>query len=127
MHARVFERGLDMFEEMLGLEHLRMTPVEPSEEVLPGPTRSNADLPQRRLECRVVAETASSKRLLNGVVNVMALELRDPPGAVAPHTRQPQDVPFAQSGADEHRDELDKGQVLFSHVLLGHRARQSER
>ncbi len=39
MHSGVLERGLDMIEEMLGLEHFRMAPVEPAEQVFPGPTR----------------------------------------------------------------------------------------
>ena len=93
MHSRVLERGLDVIEEVLGLEHFRMAPEEPAEEVFPGSTRPDADLPERRLERFVVAEAATAERLLDRVVEVVALELRDPAGAVAPHARQPQDFP----------------------------------
>ena len=86
MHARVLERGLDVLEEVLGLEHLRMTSVQPAEHVFPRPARPDADLPERRLECCVVAKTTPAERLLDRVVQVVALELGDPPGAV-PHTR----------------------------------------
>jgi hypothetical protein len=75
-----------MIEEVLGLEHLRMTPVKPAEQIFPGPTRPNADLSERRLECCVVPKAALAERLLDGVVKVVALELRDPP-ALSPHTR----------------------------------------
>src|SRR6266542_3862772 len=126
MDPRVLERGLDMIEEVLGLEHLRMTPVEPAEQAFPGPTRPNADLPEGRLEGCVVPKATLAERLLDGVVKVVALELRDPPGAVAPHARQPQDIPFAQAGADEHGDESHEGQILLPHVLVERWARQSE-
>jgi hypothetical protein len=72
-------------------------------------------------------EATLAERLLDGVVKVVALELRDPPGAIAPDTRQPQDIPFAQSGADEHGDEPHEGQVLLSYELVGRRAREPER
>src|SRR5437764_11046148 len=104
-----------------------MAPVEPAEEVFAGPARPNADLSQRRLERCVVAKAAPAERLFDGVVKVVALELRDSSGAVAPNAGQPQDVSFAQSGADKHGDELDKGHVLLPHVLVGRRARQPER
>lgn len=116
-----------MIEEVLGLEHLRVTSVEPAEQIFPGPTRSNADLPERRLECCIVPKAALAERLLDRVVKVVALELRDPSGAVAPHARQPQDVSFAQSGAHEDGDESHEGHVLLAYVLLGRWARQPER
>src|SRR5918996_2982491 len=50
MHPRVLERGLDMIEQVLGLEHFRMPPVEPAEQIFPGPARPNADLAERGLE-----------------------------------------------------------------------------
>src|ERR687891_763891 len=50
MHPRVLERGLDMIEQVLGLEHFRMPPVEPGEQIFPGPPRPNADLAERGLE-----------------------------------------------------------------------------
>ena len=60
------------------------------------------------------------------MVEVVALELRDPSGAVAPHPRQPQDLSFAHAGAEEHRDDLEEAQILLSDVLVGRRARQPE-
>jgi hypothetical protein len=57
------------------------------------------------------------------VVEVVALELRDPASVVAPHARQPQDFAFAHARPEEHRDEPDEAQVLLAHVLFGCRAR----
>ena len=127
MDAGVLQGGLDVIEEMLALEHLRMAPVEPAEEVFPGATRPHADLPERCLERRVVTEAASTERLLDRVVEVVALELRDPPGAVAPYAREPQDLTLAHAGAEEDREDLEEAQIFFSHVLVGRRARQPER
>ena len=127
MDAGILECGLDVFEEVLGLEHFRMAPVQPARGDLlrSDPTRTLTSL-QRRLEGLVVAEAASTERLLDRVMEVVALELRDPSGAVAPHARQPQDLSFAHAGAEEHRDDLEEAQVLLSHVLVGRRARQPE-
>ncbi|MGZ5329321.1 MAG: hypothetical protein ACXWFU_13280 [Actinomycetota bacterium] len=127
MYAGVLQSGLDVIEEMLGLERFRMAPVEPAEEVFSGATRPHADLPERCLEGRVIAEAASTERLLDRVVEVMALELRDPPGAIAPHAREPQDLTLAHADAEEDREDLEEAHVFFSHVLVGCRARQPER
>ena len=104
MHSRFLERGLDVAEHVLHLEHLRMAPVQPAEKIFAGSTRTNADLPHRRFEGLVVAQTASTERLLDRVMEVVVLELRDPSGAVAPDARQPQDLSFADSRTEEHRD-----------------------
>ena len=106
MHSGVLQTRLDVLEEVLGLERFGMTPEQPAQEVFSGAARTNADLPERRLERLVVAEAASTERLLDLVVEVVALELRDPSGTVAPHPRQPQDLSLAHPGAEEHRDDL---------------------
>ena len=60
------------------------------------------------------------------MVEVVALELRDPSGAVAPYARQPKNLSFAHPGTEEHRDDLEEAQVLLSDVLVARRTRQSE-
>ena len=86
MHSGVLESGLYVIEEVLGLEHFGMAPEQPAQEVFSGAARTNADFSERRLERFVVAEAASTERLLDRMMEVVALELRDPSGAV-PHTR----------------------------------------
>src|SRR5436189_197507 len=71
--------------------------------------------------------SAAAERLLDGVMEVVALELRNPPRAVAPDPRQSQDVALADPGADEHRDEFEEAEVLLAHVLLGGGPRETER
>lgn len=66
VHSRVLERVLDMIEQVPRLEHLRMTPEEPAEQIFPGPTRPNANLPERRLECCVVPKATLAERFLGG-------------------------------------------------------------
>ena len=127
MNSGILKRGLNVIEEMLGLEHLRMTPEEPAEQLFSGSTRPNTDLPERRLEGLVIAEAASTERLLDRGVQVVVLKLRDPPGAVAPHARHPQDLTLAHAGAEEHRDDPEEAEVFLSYELVGRGTRQSER
>jgi hypothetical protein len=108
-----------VIEEVPGLEHLRVAPEEPTEEVLPGSTRPDAHLLQRRLEGFVIAEAPSAERLLDRVVEVVALELCDPSSVVAPHAGQAEDLSFAHPGTEQHGDEPDEAQVLLAHVLFG--------
>jgi hypothetical protein len=126
MDPGVLKSGLDMIEEMLGFEHFRMTPKQPAQKVFSGATGTNADFPQRRLERFVVAEAASAERLLDRTMEVVALELRDPSGTVAPHPRQAKDLSFAHPGAEQHRDDPQEAQILLSDVLVGRRAREPE-
>ena len=58
MDPRLLERRLDMAEHVLHLEHLRVTSVQPSEEVLAPAPGTDAHLAHRRFHGLVVAETS---------------------------------------------------------------------
>ena len=65
MHSRFLECRLDMAEHVLHLEHLRMAPVQPTEKILAGSSRTNADLAHRRFQGLVVAQTSPAEGLLD--------------------------------------------------------------
>ena len=60
-------------------------------------------------------------------MEVVVLELRDPSRAISPDTCQTQDLSFADSRTEEHRDCRDDAEILLSHELVGRRTRQPER
>ena len=117
MHSRFLERGLDMAEHVLPLEHLRMAPVQPPEKIFAGSPGTDAHLAHRRFQGLVVAQTSSAEGLLDRVMEVVVLELSDPSCAVPPNAGQTQDLSFTDPRTEEHRDRCDDAEILLSHEL----------
>ena len=84
---------------MFGGEDLRVSSEEPAQHLLSGVTHSVTDLVERGLERLVVSKAPSAERLLDRVVEIVRLELRDPPGAVSQDSHGAQYVSLPDTGA----------------------------
>src|SRR6476660_8282061 len=99
-------------------EDLRMPSVEPAQDLFRGVTHSETDLVDRGLERLVVSKAPSAKRLLDGVVEIVSLELRDPPGAVSQDSDGAEYVSLPDTGPEQHGERRQDRFVVFSDVLV---------
>ena len=127
MDAGIFQGCLDVIEHVLSLKHFRVAPEQPSQQILAGPAGTDRDLAERCLERLVVSEASSPERLFDRVVQVVGLELTDLPGTISPYSGHPQDLAFADPGAEEDGDGGDELIVLFPNQLVRFGPRKAER
>ena len=116
-----------MLELVLGGERLGVPAEEPRQQVFARPPDPHRDLADRCLERLVVAEPATAERLLDHVVEVVVLILRDPPRAVAPDAGEPEHLALVDPHAEQDRKRAQRLDVFGSHRLVGARRRQAER
>src|SRR5215216_5530396 len=104
-----------------------MATEQPAQHVFAHVAHAEYHFPHGRLERVVIAETAVPEWSLNYVVEVVGLELRDPARALTPYAQAAQDLPLANTRAEQHRNRLEKRQIFLADVLVRIRPRHTER
>jgi hypothetical protein len=87
-------------------EALGMPSEQPPEHLLARVPHPEPDLTDGGLERLVVPKAAASERLLDRVVEVVALEPSHPARALPPDPYRSQDLTLADPSTEQHRDAL---------------------
>jgi hypothetical protein len=99
-------------------EDLGVTSKEPVQHLLTGMAHTERDLADGCFERLVVAEAATSEGLLDGVVEVVCLELGHPAGTLTPDSKRAQDVPLLHASSEKDGEGLEHGQIFLTNVFI---------
>jgi hypothetical protein len=114
----LLECGFHVLELMLGEERLAVASEQPTQHLVGRVAHAEPHLGESRLVRLVVTESAPSEGLFDRGVEVMRLELCDPPSAVTPDADGSEEVPFSDADCDHLWNRFQHRGILLADVFV---------